>query len=175
MRQEGRALYFQAYPVTAAPSTVTMEHLQPEPYVSDAPQSSWEGASSRGVLVSEKLLPLDSLTAINSEMPVLVQHSSSLVPPQPAGHLVPTNVRPPQCLAAAGISLAHGPAINNVFMDAYWGILGALISMQRRFFGGHYMDNDRSEYALNNKNLHRCHARSCAASQGKANANCLRL
>lgn len=66
------------------------------------PHSGMRPPNPQEVVVSETIRPLNSATAINAGLPVLVRHSSSLVSPQPAGHLIPTNVRPPQCLAAAG-------------------------------------------------------------------------
>ncbi|KAL8438660.1 hypothetical protein ACSSS7_000002 [Eimeria intestinalis] len=49
--------------------------------------------------------PVDS-----GSLPLLIHHSSSLQAPQPAGHLIPTNVRPPQCLAAAAVGSAYIPS-----------------------------------------------------------------
>ncbi|KAL8444247.1 hypothetical protein Emag_005604 [Eimeria magna] len=64
-----------------------------------------------GKVLSETTRPFDgSRPGDAGSLPLLVQHSSSLQAPQPAGHLIPTNVRPPQCLAAAAVGSAYIPS-----------------------------------------------------------------
>ncbi|KAL8440379.1 hypothetical protein Efla_000267 [Eimeria flavescens] len=66
------------------------------------------GSSSGGVVVSETVRPFNSSESLDADLPLLVEHASALTAAQPAGHLIPTNVRPPQCLAAAGGPPAEG-------------------------------------------------------------------
>ncbi|KAL8448694.1 hypothetical protein Emed_003603 [Eimeria media] len=64
-----------------------------------------------GKVLSETTRPFDGSAPQDvGSLPLLVQHSSSLQAPQPAGHLIPTNVRPPQCLAAAAVGSAYIPS-----------------------------------------------------------------
>ncbi|KAL8270842.1 hypothetical protein Esti_005213 [Eimeria stiedai] len=64
-----------------------------------------------GKVLYETTRPFDGSSPIDAgNLPLLVQHSSSLQTPQPAGHLIPTNVRPPQCLAAAAVGSAYIPS-----------------------------------------------------------------
>lgn len=92
------------------PSSAAMQHqhLQPTapsltgPPVLGSPPKLGGPPIGHGVLIAETTRPLNSASAVNAGLPVLVEHSSSLVAPQPVGRLIPTNVRPPQCLAAAG-------------------------------------------------------------------------